>query len=162
MNDRDRNQPSQSHEVRNNMLQSRSITEIFSFFEDLDVDPAKVDPRDIQFAYVAMFGPVWSNAEMEELRTSFLERVGEENARRLCKYLLHHRPVSHPGEGITDDELETLLSCLTTDVILLLHHHELDLKQAWSHHVSKSKRINPHRHVRARRVGALVDSGNSR
>ena len=38
----------------------------------------------------------------------------------------------------------------------------LDLKQAWSHHVSKSKRINPHRHVRARRVGALVDSGNSR
>ena len=38
----------------------------------------------------------------------------------------------------------------------------LALKQAWSHHVSKSKRINPHRHVRARRVGALVDSGNSR
>ena len=44
-------------------------------------------------------------------------------------------------------------------------HQELKrlvLKQAWSHHVSKSKRINPHRHVRARRVGALVDSGNSR
>ena len=39
---------------------------------------------------------------------------------------------------------------------------KLALKQAWSHHVSKSKRINPHRHVRARRVGALVDSGNSR
>ena len=40
--------------------------------------------------------------------------------------------------------------------------YHLILKQAWSHHVSKSKRINPHRHVRARRVGALVDSGNSR
>ena len=106
-------------------LRPWSISEILSFIKNLAVDPTRVRPEDIDFAYSAMFGVAWSDPEIEELRTEFLRAVGPDSARHLCKYVLHHHPGDRFSDGFTDEDLDTLLSPLTVAVTLLLGHVEL-------------------------------------
>ncbi len=102
-----------------------SISEILSFIRNLAVDPTRVRPEDIDFAYSVMFGVAWSDPEIEELRTEFLRAVGPDSARHLCKYVLHHHPGDRFSDGFTDEDLDTLVSPLTVAVTLLLGHAEL-------------------------------------
>ncbi len=106
-------------------LRPWSISEILSFIKNLAVDPTRVRPEDIDFAYSAMFGVAWSDPEIEALRTEFLRAVGPDSARHLCRYVLHHHPGDRFSDGFTDVDLDTLLSPLTVAVILLLRHAEL-------------------------------------
>ena len=103
----------------------RSLGEILSFLYDLNVDPAKVRPQDIEFTYLAMFQAPWTDTEMEALRIRFLETLGAESGRSLCRYALHHHPVPRFSDGFTDDDLELVLRHLTTAAVMVLLHPEL-------------------------------------
>ena len=103
--------------------------------------------------------------QVERVVTRALEKEREaryESVRNLLKDVTDGHPTAtRPASAESTSPWQVLMTP-TVAVPVLLVALLLGLKQAWSHHVSKSKRINPHRHVRARRVGALVDSGNSR
>ena len=102
----------------------RSLSEILSFLYDLNVDPAKVCPQDINFTYSAMFQVPWTDTEIEALRIHFLGTLGAESGRCLCRYALHHHPVRF-SDGFTDDDLDDLLDYLIMAMIMVLHHPDL-------------------------------------
>ena len=110
----------------------RSLREILAFLHDLNVDPAKVRPQDIELTYEAMFQTPWTDTDMEALRIRFLETLGAESGRCLCRYVLHHYPVPRFGQGFTEDDLEDLLKHLAIAMILVLHHPDLALKEDFS------------------------------
>ncbi len=109
----------------------RSLREILAFLHDLNVDPAKVRPQDIEFTYLAMFQAPWTDTEREALRIRFLETLGAESGRCLCRYVLHHHPVPL-SDGFTEDDLDGLLKHLTIAMILVLHHPDLAPKEDFS------------------------------
>lgn len=109
---------------------AQPLGDIIEFFYNFAPDSSKVCQTDIDFAYTAMFGAVWRDEEMEDIRKSFLAAYGSVTARRVCIYALQYHHVSHFASGFTDDDLGILLNHITITAIMLLHHHELNSESA--------------------------------
>jgi hypothetical protein len=117
------------HSSRSKELKGQSIGEILQWIYDSPINNDKVTQADIDFLYMFIWEESLQNAEVDELKNEFVDVFGKETARRLCKFALNRHPYNLSKDGFTEPEMSELISMLTIDMVLLLHHRDVAIEQ---------------------------------
>lgn len=100
-----------------------TLAELMRWLYALDVTKRNVKCEHVEFAYEFIFGGS-VDEEVDNIKREFADKLGVLSAKRLCAFGLYHWGKSL-DDGVTVDELESLVRSIAISMIMILLHSEV-------------------------------------